>query len=227
MQEHARIVHDIKLDDDLDFIEIIRGIEDSMGISFADDIFAEIRTLGQMHELICREAEKIPSSGTKCATSMSFYRLKAAINRLGPSRRLTPATSLRALPNFNYVKIIDQLEGWNAPKYLSAPGFYLTTGLTLAVNIPLAFLIGALSVATGLLTFILLLILAIRLMPARLPNEKTVGELANRLAIGNLRRLAEQGAAITPRTLWEALVHIVAEVMDIAPDRLSRESRFI
>ena len=227
MQEYARIVHDIKLADGLDFVEVVMAVETSLGIRFADDAFAEIRTLGQMHDLMCREAGRVPSNGAKCATSMSFYRLKAAINRSGPSRRLTPATSLKALPDFDHAKVIDQFAGWNAPKYLSARGFYLATGLTLAVNIPLAYSIGALSIVTGIVTFIMLLALAIRLMPARLPNEKTVGELANRLAIDNLRRLAEEGAALTPQTLWKALVHIVAERLDISPDRLSRESRFI
>jgi len=227
MTQHTRIIQDIEFTDGLDFEEILMTIEASLGIHFADNAFTDIQTLGQFHDLICQEAAFVPVTGTKCATAMSFYRLKAAINRTGAPRKLSPKTPLKALSDFDYAKIIRQLGNWKTSRPISISGFYLATGLTLAINIPLSFLIGGFSIVTGFLTFILCLALSKRFLPARLPIEKTVGELASSLAFLNLRLLAVEGAALTPRILWKLLVRLVADKVDIAPDQLSRESRFI
>ncbi len=226
MPEYARIIHDIDLDDD--FIDVIITLEKSLGVKFHDEAFARIRTLGELHDLVCQEAEKLNRGGNKCATSMSFYRLKAAIQRTGLPRRLSPSTPLRALTDLDYKAVTRRLAGWSvAHLSISAFGCLIAVVLVLAINIPVFLAFGGWAFLTGLLSAIFLLAIAARFFPARLPEQKTVGELASSLAAKNLKRLAEEGAALAPQAVWKALTQIVADQMGVEPKRLSRESRFI
>lgn len=226
MQEYARIIYDIDLDDD--FIDVIIALEESLGIKFPDEAFAHIHTLGELHDLIYQEAEKLNRGGNKCATSMSFYRLKAAINRAGSPRKLSPSMPLRTLTDLNYRAVTRWLGDWSAPRLpISAFGCQMTVVLVLLINVPVFLAFGGWAFLTGLLSAIFLLAIAARFFPARLPEQKTVGELASSLAARNLNRLATEGAALTPQTVWKALTQIVADQMGIEPKRLSRESRFI
>ncbi len=228
MTEYARIVHDIKLTDGLDFTAIAMKIEESLGIKISDKAWNEIQTLGQMHDLVCREAEQIQARGSKCASAMSFYRLKTAINHTAPPRRISPSTSLKSLPSLNYAAVTQKFKHWEMPKRaISALGLLLSLAIALAINIPLERIVGNWSIVTGIVSFFAFLIFMTHLLPSRFPDEKTVGELATAVTARNLRRLAEHGAALSPSILWKALVWIVADEMEIAPDRLSRESRFI
>jgi hypothetical protein len=226
MPEYARIIYDIDLDDD--FIDVIIALEESLGVKFPDEAFAHIHTLGELHDLIYQEAEKLNRGGNKCATSMSFYRLKAAIHRTGSPRRLSPSTPLRTLTDLDYRAVTRRLGDWSAPE-LSISGFgcLMAVALVLLINVPVFFAFGGWAFLTGLLSAIFLLAIAARFFPARLPEQKTVGELASSLAARNLHRLATEGAALTPQTVWKAITQIVADQMGIEPKRLSRESRFI
>ena len=228
MQEHARIVHDIKLVDSLDIVAIAMKLEDSLGIKISDEAWCKVQTLGQMHDLVCHEAKQIQVKGLKCASAMSFYRLKTAINHTTTPRRLSPSTSLKSLSDINYIAVSRLFKNWEMPKRtISAFGLLLSLAITLATNIPLSHIIGDWSIVTGIVSFFAYLTLMAYLIPSRLPAEKTIGELATAITARNLRRLSEQGAALTPNTLWKALVWIVANEMEIAPEHLSRESRFI
>jgi hypothetical protein len=226
MQEYARIIYDIDMDED--FIDVVVTIEKSLGIKFPDEAFAQISTLGELHDLVYQEAEKRNRGGNKCATGMSFYRLKAAIHRTGPPRRLSPSTPLRALSDLDYRAVSRRLGDWSVPHpSISVFGCLMVIALVAMINVPVFWTFGGWAFLTGLVSAIFLLAIAARLFPARLPGQKTVGELASSLAARNLYRLAEEGAALTPQTVWKALVQIVSDQMGIAPKRLSRESRFI
>ena len=226
MQEYARIIYDIDLDDD--FIDVIITLEESLCLKFPDEAFAHIRTLGELHDLIYQEAEKLNGGGNKCATSMSFYRLKAAIHRTGSPRRLSPSTPLRTLTDLDYRAVTRWLGDWSAPPLpISAFGCLMVVAFILVINVPVFLAFGSWAFLTGLLSAIFLLAIAARFFPASLPEQKTVGELASSLAARNLNRLAKEGAALTPQTVWKALTQIVADQIGIEPKRLSRESRFI
>ena len=226
MPEYARIIYDIDMDDD--FIDVIIALEESLGLKFPDEAFARGRTLGELHDLVYQEAEKLNRGGNKCATSMSFYRLKAAIHRTGSPRKLSTSMPLRALTDLDYRAVTRRLGDWSAPE-LSISGFgcLMAVALVLLINVPVFFALGGWAFLTGLLSAIFRLAIAARFFPASLPEQKTVGELASSLAARNLNRLAEEGAALTPPTVWKALTQIVADQIGIEPKRLSRESRFI
>src|SRR5579863_9828425 len=77
------------LDDDLDGIAVVRDLERIFDVKVSHEEAERIFTVGEFHDLLVR---KLPpnEADRKCASAMTFYRLRSALRRLGYGDKLTP-----------------------------------------------------------------------------------------------------------------------------------------
>jgi len=219
---------DIKLADGLDFGSIVVAIEQSFEVRFPDEAFAQVETLGQLHDVIWARLADDGSGGVKCATSMSFYRLKAQIAKSNPYRRLRPTTSLKSIANFNYATLREGFTGWAMPAVqISGFGCLSILVLAIGINLPLAPYFKGWTFLAFVLSSILLTGIFASFFPATYPAEKTLGDLARKIAAKNMHRLCVEGGALTSTSVWQAIVTLVADKIDMNRNNLSRESRFL
>jgi acyl carrier protein len=84
------------LDDDLDPVEVVQLLERVFDIEVSQEEADRISTVGDFYEVLLR---KIPpdEADRKCASAVAFYRIRAALRRLGHGDRLTPASGMHVL----------------------------------------------------------------------------------------------------------------------------------
>lgn len=202
-------------------------LEDVFELRFTEGELRTMVNVGTIHDVL---AARIPHRPGRCETSMVFYRLRRAL--IGTSRgtvirpgstlplsvvrrpkvelaRLSKATGLR-LP-------------WSALGPLGATGCLLALvtaiGLVaaLAMNLPmLAWVAGLALIAT---------VAAFALDQGRLPDGlTTVGDLARATSPLNYGRLVRDGARSDGPLLWTALCEVIADVAELSPDQIGRET---
>jgi hypothetical protein len=222
------------LDDDLDGVELVRSVESAFDVRIPNSDAARMRTVGDLYDWLLDNLQAY-SDGRKCASAMTFYRLRIAFGRLGVDSRMLPSTRLKFLEKGNLKQFFLGLAketGLRVP--LASPG-----KLTLAVCSALVILASA-----GLTEFAFLSshgipILAILVVIAlagwwvlardkgRLPTRlSTFGELAKRMAVMNYGRLIKMGAKHTPDRVWDVLLDLLAGYA-LPKSQIGRETVFL
>jgi len=93
----------------LDTVEIVMRIEEEFAIDLPDAELEQVRTVGDLHELVLSKLKTTTASS--CLSSKAFYRTRLAIvNVLGtPKRSIRPATPLESI-----LPIESRRETWDA-----------------------------------------------------------------------------------------------------------------
>jgi hypothetical protein len=220
------------LDDDLDGVEVVRDLERIFGVKLWNDEAERISTVGNFHELLLR---KIPPNAAdqKCASAMTFYRLRRALGQLGYGQNLTPASDIRILErgrtktNFKKLEMESGLDlpnpvttnfGWSAFLlcFFSVWGgaLYLSPGI-LSVFLGCLF---ALFGAGAVLNYI---------DPGKLPADcATLADLTKRTAALNFGRLVKMGARHGENEIWETLVEALSGY-DLPKSDITRDTYFL
>ncbi|HYE46731.1 MAG TPA: hypothetical protein VEA44_13280 [Caulobacter sp.] len=202
-----------------DDVAVFEAVEAAFDLSPADK-GVEWLTVGHVHRAILARMPPGDTPG-KCATSMSFYRLRRA---LAPRVRgpITPATRLN--------------EAGLTPKDLG-PLLEAETGLQLQVGAAgWPMMLGLLMILAGLLLSVVLrdwrylLLLPASYLPLRLDTgdfgRQTVGDLARQAAVANFAALVRDGADHRPDRIWLTLRCAIAETIGVKPDRIGPDTRF-
>src|SRR5580658_7168241 len=84
------------LDDDLEPVEVVRHLERIFDIRVSNDEAESIVNVGAFYDLLL---DKIPSNDAdrKCASAMTFYRIRSALRTLGYGDGLTLASDIHGL----------------------------------------------------------------------------------------------------------------------------------
>jgi hypothetical protein len=222
----------------LEFVQIVMDVEESFGISFEDDEFTDINTIGDFAEAIKR---KLPNPGEgPCLTSHCFYILRSSLIRLfGISRRdLKPTTSMDHL-----FSSVDRRTKWNnlskdlelrlpdlcRPTWLEGiiwggAGLLLLAAITssflnnVSSNLPWVF-------ATTAIGFFILAYKATEPFATRFPSHcTTLGGVSRGLLQLNFGKISSRQKSWTDQEVWDSLKRIILETAKVDPDEIVPEA---
>jgi hypothetical protein len=152
----------------------------------------------------------------RCATAMTFYRLRRALAELSTRSSLGPDDRVDALSGMGVRKLIREVgrrSGLRLPTLEATllgrvGGWFMAAGLTWLL---LAVIVARPLWPAGVLVAALGAVL-IAADPRRLPPDcETLGGLARKVAGLNFGHLHAEGAKARDRDLWSALVEVLSE----------------
>jgi acyl carrier protein len=240
----------------LDSVEIIMAVEQTFGIEIPDADAEKLVTVGALHEYIVArtEAHAASDKSTMCPTAHVFYTLRQALESIGSTRRISPATPLRdVFPKWQTrrwkwrefertLKLqVPQLE---RPVWLvaliwlaSALIGYAASALVIRSDQAIELLTGrgsseafyarlSLAGLAGIVA-VLLLFLATRPFRVTLPF-RTVGEVCRGVALRNAGKFRNDPAqSWTSTSIWELLVTIIEEQLRIPRERIVPDANLV
>jgi hypothetical protein len=170
-------------DDGLYAVEALQQIEHAFDIKLADGEAENVRAVGEFFDILL--GKMTPNDGAlKCATAMSFYRLRAGLRRLGHGGPLSPGADLSFLEDGGAQANLGKL---GRESGLDLPGTELTmagcaAALAVFAGMPLIGLWlvpGLWGAWPGLALGVLAVLLVVALDPGRLPPDcRTLGGLS-------------------------------------------------
>jgi hypothetical protein len=220
------------LDDDLDGVEVVRDLERIFDIKVSNEEAERILTVGEFHDLLLSKLQP-NEDDKKCATAMTFYRIRSALRRLGYGDRLTPASDMHLLERGRTKSNLMKLEvesGLRLPRTVSTRfgrraalfGFLVT--LTIVFSLQPGFASAFLGVIIGLVVVGAIFKYG---DPGKLPaNLNTLADLTKAAAAMNYGRLVKMGARHRDDDIWDNLVEALSHYALPKPD-ITRETFFL
>lgn len=198
---------------DGDDADMLRAIEDAFGVKISAPEALRCETVGQLFDIISSKLSISDARHLRCPTALAFFRLRAALRRLGYLERMTHETDLRTIFRAHGARRLHISLSREAN--LRLPGLDLHSA-TVAVFA----LITACGVALSLcsdswLPFLGSAVLAVILgsvLPRTIPQRTaSLGDFAAECAAWNYGRLSEQAGGARPRDVWKAVTTIVRD----------------
>jgi hypothetical protein len=195
---------------DGDETDLLAALERAFGVRFADADTAGCVTVGDLFEVLKQKAPPHEGDG-RCASAMTFYRLRDALTGQAPRDKILPSAKLAEivrLPPHRFHAELERRTGLHVPMFHFA--WLGNAGVTFA------FLGGLGLVALALLRSpiwpaMLSFIAGVVMMYAdqrRLPDV-TLGDFARELSMLNVATLSQGGARTTEDRLWNAYLAVL------------------
>jgi len=218
------------LDDDLDPVEAVAGLEKAFALTIGDNEAVACKTVGDIYDLLhARFAEQMGTGGT-CMTSMAFYRLRKALRCMHPGGDFRPSTSLTQCAGSNARSFLRQLGQDSGLRMPGPQGRWVTAiGCVLVVAALLAFVLAAIvRTPIWIVAAVGVLVVGIamaRLDPGFLPDDcTTLGGLATKVSALNFGKFALSGGTVRADGLWEALTEVLSEWSDMPRADIRRDT---
>ena len=218
------------LDDDLDTFKVVSNLETSFGIRFTDAEGSAWRTVGDIYNTLRSRVSNSGKRAGRCATAMTFHRLRRAFSDLSIDTRLRPDTPVKGITSFTAKALSTQISARSGLR-LPRPKVALcgTLGawsilasfiglVTTAVFVPHWWPVPMLAAALGIILH--------RLDPGEVPPDcQTLGDLSRKVTGLNFGKLSDEGAELHDKDLWNALVEVLSEdtllpKLEIRPETL-------
>jgi hypothetical protein len=210
------MVNTLGLDDDLDTVEVVSNLEKSFSIRFTDAEVSAWRTVEDIYSTLLSRVSNSGKRAGRCATAMTFHRLRRAFSDLSIDTRLRPDTPVKGITSLTTKALFKQISarsGLRLPRpkvglcgTLGAWSMLATfVGLvTTAVFVPHWWLAPMLAGALGIMLY--------RLDPGEVPPDcQTLGDLSRKVTGLNFGKLSNEGAELHDKDLWNALVEVLSE----------------
>lgn len=205
----------LDLDGD-DYAALWDGVEDAFGLAIPDEAHGWT-TVGDIQAWLEAAMPAADQAG-KCATSMAFYRLRAALRPLA-SEPIRPDTALAAFglsPRRLHRHLSAALD---FQVHVQTLGGWAMGGIVLIVaGLGLAF------VDVRFLWLLLPGIALVRVDPG-LFSPATVGELARQAARAHFAAFAKAGADRRSPAIWAALQSTILDALELDDRSISRQTR--
>src|SRR5216683_94082 len=91
------MVNTLGLDDDLDMVEVVSNLETSFSIRFTDAEVGAWRTVADIYSTLRSRFSNSGKRAGRCATAMTFHRLRRALSDLSIDSRLRPDTPVKRI----------------------------------------------------------------------------------------------------------------------------------
>jgi hypothetical protein len=224
------MINTLGLDDDLDTVEVVSNLETSFSIRFTDAEISAWRTVGDIYNTLRSRVSDSRKSAGRCATAMTFHRVRRAFYDLSIDTRLRPDTPVKGLTTLTTKALFKQIRARSGLR-LPRPRVALwgTLGMwsilasfvglaTAAVVAPQWWLVPMLAAALG--------ITLLRLDPGEVPTDcQSLGDLSRKVTGLNSGKLSNEGAEPNDKDLWNALVEVLSEdtflpKLEIRPETL-------
>lgn len=218
------------LDDDLDTFKVVSNLETSFGIRFTDAEGSAWRTVGDIYNTLRSRVSNSGKRAGRCATAMTFHRLRRAFSDLSIDTRLRPDTPVKGITSLTAKALSTQISARSGLR-LPRPKVALcgTLGawsilasfiglVTTAVFVPHWWPVPMLAAALGIILH--------RLDPGEVPPDcQTLGDLSRKVTGLNFGKLSDEGAGLHDKDLWNALVEVLSEdtllpKLEIRPETL-------
>ena len=212
------MANSLGLDDDLDGVELVQNLEKAFDIQITDAEAKRIFTVGEIYDLMLK---KIPPEDTnrKCASAMTFYRLRRAIRGLCHDKKLGPATDLQFLEERRTRTALRNIERETGLRLPPAEMTWIgKLGCLMSVILLVAG--GALSLWHHLFvglagTTALSVLLAWSILryvdPGKLPNGcRNLSGLTKKTVALNYGRLIKMGAGRRDNEIWDNLLELLS-----------------
>jgi len=213
------------LDDDLDSVELLRGISVVFDLQFSNDEIRPLFVVGDIFSLLVGRFPDRPDGPNLCATAMAFYRLRRALREIDNDFKLTPEVRLNEMSYQSakrYFKLISAHSGLRLPR--TDPSLYSKIGQSLVLIGALGtfgillggapvFPIAALTILTGWLL--------VHVDKGEIPSDcLTLGNLAKKVAVLNFGKFAADGARSRKQDVWTALVEVLSQHTSLPKDTI-------
>ncbi|PZR32996.1 acyl carrier protein [Caulobacter segnis] len=218
------------LDDDLDPVEALIGLEKAFALRISDAEAAACNTVGDIYDLLqARFAGRIGEPGA-CMTSMAFYRLRRSLRAVRPGTDGRPDTALAPAAGWNvraFFVALRRASGLQMPQprgsWLGGVGGVLA--LLALVGAAIAAIKGAFIVGLASAAMLAVGVLLIRLDPGGLPEGcVTLGDLALKVGALNYGALAGEGGAVRSKDLWDAMAEVLSAQSDLPASAMRRDT---
>jgi hypothetical protein len=223
-------MNSLGLDGD-DSVELADELEAIFAFKFGPGEAEAIRNVGDIHDFLSRRFSSGFESNNRCATAMTFYRLRRALCEQADAAAITPSTDLGSMAKRPLKLWRSRLE---ARSGLRLPPLALTpigwAGVALIVLATLFFVPFALLHLNGwpLLGSAALGALLFWRDPRRMsPKYRLMSNFTSKTAAMNYGRLVEQGASTDSKRLWDALVALLSERSNMTPEAIGRETTIL
>ncbi len=229
----------------LDLVELVMEVEDTFNIRFSEADYADIATVGDLHDYIVKRVNGTDDSVSEhdpiCLTSATFLRIRRAfVSHFGLARHsVRPSSSVdEIVPRKERRKVWNQIQNvieLNLPP-LRRPRWVVCTLLAIVSMLAAIFLwslmpideIEFLGVALATVAAAAgLTVLTRPLATEPGPEFVTVGGLAHVVLQRNFRALHEQYNGWNPSDVWDTIQVILLEQLAIKPEEVTRDARFL
>lgn len=214
---------------DGDELDVVRAVEEALGVTFAQDELSDVRSMGDLHQVLVRKLNATTSRRI-CLSSVTFYRLRRALRACGIEGKVTPSADIAALTQSlrdpALRKALERESG------LRLPGLEPTAASDIIVA--LVFL-GGLALAIALLqpliaiATLLALIALGRVLPRKLAKEHaSMRGLANASFARNFAVLSRAYGQPHADDVWKALKIVVRDSAGTGyTGEINEKTRFI
>lgn len=217
------------LDDDLDPVDVLVGLEKAFALKISDDEAASCETVGDIYALLQSRFAGQLGAGGACMTSMAFYRLRKALRRRHPDVDFRPSTPLAGYAVPNARTFLNQLRRDSG---LLMPGSRGRWELAVVGLLALAALAGGLAAINQgpfwLVAAIGLAVVAVTLMrldPGVLSGDcATLGDLTTKVSSLNFGVLARSGGAVRGDDLWDAMIEVLSGWTQLSKADIRRDT---
>jgi hypothetical protein len=203
----------VNLVGDGDDVDVLYAIEKAFGVKISDAEALRSETVGQLFDIVCSKLNIPDARNIRCPTALAFFRLRAALRRLGHAHRTTTKTDLRAIFRAHGAERLHF--SLSSETDLKLPALQLHQASTIVLA-----LIAACGVVVSLWlgTWLPLLgsaVLAIMLgfvLPKTISQRiANLGDFAVECAAWNYARLSTQAGGSKRGDVWKALIIIVRQ----------------
>ncbi len=214
----------------LDAVEIVLQVEEAFSISITDAEASQVRTVGDMHDLVMKKIPQVDRE--QCLTAKAFYCLRRGLMQMTGRMRgdVRPDTSVDdILPPGRRRRSWPRLAEMTG---LKMPALHRPPWIVAAVAVAVTATFGAVCFARapwamvpGLPLLVLAAVVVTRPFATVAPGCATVGDLARAFLARNFRAFSESGGA-SANEIWDSLQRIIAEELGVRQSDVTRQARF-
>lgn len=225
----------------LDQVEMIIRTEENFGISFDDKELAQIRTVGELFQLIVTKL--MPNGSTVCLTSHTFYRIrKEIVSKFGLTRStLKPATLMNTIlpkdSRYLHWKSLGTSLGLKLPTLIRPKWMDRTFGMSILIMIVCAVILGI----TGTVHLIVAWILGFSAIPLFILEYKLtekwqivfpkqiddLEKLTRMVLQRNFSIISSEVKSWNEKEVYESLVMQLVDQFGIPAEKINLNSRIV
>lgn len=225
----------------LDVVELMMDVEETFHITIEDDDYEEIRTVGDLHDLILKRVDKVAAPEAQrdriCLTSATFLTVRRALVSLFeiPRAAIRPSSPIdHIFPRDDRLKNWDRLRNTLDLKLpaLQRPTWMVcalvavaTISVAAALWLHPAGIVGILALTVAAVGLLALLTHPFATEPG--PQFATVGDLTQTLLQRNYRALHTRHIGWGRERVWETLKVIIVEQLGVSPEDVRPDARFV
>ncbi|MBW7969862.1 acyl carrier protein [Bradyrhizobium sp. BR 10289] len=196
---------------DGDDVDVLYAVEEAFSVKISDAEALRCETVGQLFDIVSSKLNISEARHLRCPTALAFFRLRAALRRLGYVQRLTPKTDLRTIFRAHRAKSLHDIlsRETDLPALELHPATITALALITACGVAFSLWFGSWLPLLG--SAVLAIILGFVLPQTISQRTASLGDFASNCAAWNYGRLSKQAGGARRRDVWKAVTIVVRE----------------